>query len=87
MKRYRDENGKLLMSLEEIKKATVEEGRSYYKKGHIYKYKDIEYVLIEVGPLYWFQSFEGYNLFVTDDSIGTHLPEVASDGLELILIE
>lgn len=37
MKRYRDENGKLLMSLEEIKKATVEEGRSYYKKGHIYK--------------------------------------------------
>ena len=31
MKRYRDENGKLLMSLEEIKKATVEEGRSYYK--------------------------------------------------------
>lgn len=87
MKRYRDENGKLLMSLEEIKKATVEERRSYYKKGHIYKYKDIEYVLIEVGPLYWFQSFEGYNLFVTDDSIGTHLPDVASDGLELILIE
>ncbi len=87
MKRYRDENGRLLMNLQEIKEATLEEGRSYYKKGHIYKNKDIEYVLIEVGPLYWFQSFEGYNLFITADSIGTYLPDVASDGLELILIE
>ena len=77
MKRYRDENGRLLMNLQEIKKATLEEGRSYYKKGHIYKNKDIEYVLIEVGPLYWFQSFEGYNLFITADSIGTYLPDVA----------
>lgn len=87
MKRYRDENGKLLMSLQAIKEATAEEGCNCYLKGHIYLYKNIEYVLVEVGELYHFQSFEGYNLFVPADSLGTYLPDVASVGLELTFVE
>ena len=51
MKRYRDENGQLTMTL-----------------AH-------------------FQSFDGKNLFIPSDSLGTFLPDVASDGMELVAVE
>lgn len=43
--------------------------------------------MISAGPLAHFQSFDGFNLFVPSDSLGTHLPDVASDGMELAFVE
>ena len=34
-----------------------------------------------------FQSFDGHNLSIPLDALGTFLPDVASDGNELILVE
>lgn len=87
MKRYRDENGRLTMSLQAVKEATEEEGKNYYLKGHIYLYENIEYVLVETGELYHFQSFDGRNLFIPADCLGTFLPDVAADDLKLTFIE
>lgn len=87
MKKYRDMDGKLTCKLTEICKATEKEGREYYIKGGTYlSTKDgREYVYIEDdGILIHFKSFDGYNLFVPLESCGTFLPDVATDGFELI---
>jgi hypothetical protein len=88
-KRYRNENGQLTMSIEQIKKETAAEAEIYYHVGGIYFYSadSREYVMISAGPLAHFQSFDGFNLFVPSDSLGTHLPDVASDGMELAFVE
>lgn len=93
MKRYRNENGQLTMTLDQIKKETAAEAASYYRPGSIYQSAadGREYVyLLPVpgdGELAHFQSFDGYNLFIPVDSLGTFLPDVASDGIELIFVE
>lgn len=89
MKRYRDENGQLTMILEQLKKETAAEGAAYYHIGGIYfNFADFnEYVMIEAGTLAHFQSFDGKNLFIPSDSLGTFLPDVASDGMELVEVE
>lgn len=93
MKRYRNENGQLTMTLDQIKKETAAEAASYYRPGNIYQNAadGREYVyLLPVpgdGELAHFQSFDGYNLFIPVDSLGTFLPDVASEGMELIFVE
>ncbi len=93
MKRYRNENGQLTMTLDQIKKETAAEAASYYRPGSIYQNAQDgrEYVYLlptpEDGELAHFQSFDGYNLFIPVDSLGTFLPDVASEGMELIFVE
>ena len=80
MKRYRDENGQLTMTLAQLKQETAAEAAAYYHIGGIYfNFADFnEYVMIEAGTLAHFQSFDGKNLFIPSDSLGTFLPDVAS---------
>ena len=93
MKRYRNENGKLTKTIEQIKKETAAEAVIYYRPGSIYQNAedDREYVyLLPVpgdGELAHFQSFDGYNLFIPVDILGTFLPDVAIEGMELIFVE
>lgn len=89
MKRYRDESGRLVESLEEIRKETAPEAAEYYKIGSIYQnaVDGREYVYINNDDcLAYFQSFDGYNLFIPVDSLGTFLPEVADDDRALVLV-
>lgn len=89
MKRYRDENGRLVESLEEIKKQTAPEAAKYYKVGSIYQYADDgrEYVyLANDDCLAHFQSFDGYNLFIPIDALGSFLPDVADDDRVLEIV-
>lgn len=88
MKRYRDENGRLIKGLEEIKKETAADAAEYYKIGSIYQYAvdGREYVYLENDDcLAHFQSFDGYNLFIPVDSLGTFLPDIADDTLVLVI--
>ena len=88
-KRYRDESGQLVESLENIKKETAADAAEYYQIGAIYKYAydDREYVYLENDDcLAYFQSFDGYNLFTPVDSLVTFLPGVADDDRALALV-
>lgn len=90
MKRFRDENGKLTMSLQKIRRETKAEGNEYFQVGGIYLNAEDaeEYVLIEKDDcLVHFQSFGTRNLFIPADSLGTFLPDVASHGMELTRVE
>lgn len=93
MKRYRNENGELTISIEKIKKEASTEAANYYRSGSIYKYNEDnrEYVYCTPEPgdgeLAHFQSFDGYNLFIPVDCLGSFLPDVASEGSELIFVE
>ena len=89
-KRYRDERGQITMSVEQIAKETAVEAARYYQIGGIYlnaengkKYVYISYDKV----LGHFQSFDGFNLFIPVESMGTFLPGVASDGMELTFVE
>lgn len=87
MKRYRDESGKLACTLKEIELATEQEGREYYTYGSTYlnMADGREYVHCgDDGVLIQFRSFGGHTLFVLLESCGTFLPDVASEGMELI---
>ena len=89
MKRFRNADGKLNVTFEELKTATAQEAASYYQIGAIYKNADDnrEYVYLENDDcLAYFQSFDGYNLFIPVDSLGTFLPEVADDDRVLVLV-
>ena len=88
-KRYRNENGQLTVSLDQSKKETAAEAAKYYHVGGIYLNSEDsrEYVMIEAGILAHFQSFDGYNLFIPADSLGTFLPDVATEGAELVETE
>lgn len=93
MKKYRCESGQLTVTLGQIKKETAAEAASYYRPGSIYQNaadgREYVYLLPTPGDgeLAHFQSFDGYNLFIPVDSLGTFLPDVASDGMELIFVE
>lgn len=88
MKRYRDESGRLVESLEEIRRETASEAAEYYKIGSIYQNAadGLEYVYLENDDLAYFQSFDGYNLFIPVDSLGTFLSGVADDDRALALV-
>ena len=92
MKKYRNENGQLTMTLEQLKKETSAEASTYYRPGSIYLSAEDgrEYVYLLPIPgdreLAHFQSFDGYNLFIPVDCLGTFLPDVANEGHELTAI-
>ena len=89
-KLYRDENGQLTVKLEELFKLTEADGLEYYRIGAIYRYHkdDDEYVLTERdGGLMHFQSFGGKHLFIPCYSLGSFLPWIASEDLELEFVE
>lgn len=88
MKRYRNEQGQLTATLDQIKKETLEEAKAYYQFGKIYLFskENREYVYIEADEeLTHFESFDGYHLFIPNENLGTYLPDVASNGMELTL--
>lgn len=88
-KRYRDESGQLVESLENIKKETAADAAEYYQIGAIYKYAydGLEYVYLESDDcLAHFQSFDGYNLFIPIDALGSFLPDVADDDRVLEIV-
>lgn len=93
MKRFRNSNGQLTESIKSVKEKTLSEAMDYYRSGHIYLYKEDnrEYVYCVPesgdGELAHFMSFDGYNLFVPVESLGTFLPDVADEGRELIFVE
>ena len=88
MKRYRNENGILAVSIDVVEKETRKEAEWYYRKGHIYLYESEEYVLTENdNGLCHFHSFSGKHLFVPACNLGTFLPDVADDELALSLVE
>ena len=92
MKRYRDAAGRLTMTIDEIAAATLEEARSYYQDSGRYIYQGIAYTLrrytdkdahrntVEIAQ---FVGVDGYNLFTDPARLGTFLPSVVSDGLEI----
>lgn len=89
MKRFRNADGKLNVTFEELKSATVQEAASYYQIGAIYKnaVDDREYVyLANDDCLAHFQSFDGYNLFIPIDVLGSFLPDVADDDRVLEIV-
>jgi|GEM_PF-908295 len=94
MKRYRDENGKLTISTRELAKLTYDEANTYYKHGakythdgkiyvcHRFKDENANEKLQEVQ----FTSEDGHNLVCDPEKLGTFLPDVASDGMEIVKI-
>lgn len=91
MKRFRNEKNELTMMIKEIARITEQEAQEYYKNGIFLYAKDgHEYVRLHEDDdeiLTHFQSFEGYNLFIPTDMLGTFLPDVASDDLALSFVE
>lgn len=92
MKRYRDAAGRMTMPIDQIAAETLEEARAYYQDGQQYAHQGRVYTLrryidqdahgdaVEIAQ---FASADGYNLFTDPDRLGTFLPGVASDGLEI----
>lgn len=91
MKRFRNEKNELTMVIKEITRITEQEAQEYYKNGIFLYAKDgREYVRLREDDdeiLTHFQSFDGYNLFIPTDMLGTFLPDVASDDLALSSVE
>lgn len=94
-KRYRDEAGRLTMSVDQIAAETLNESKEYYQDGGQYIHKGKVYTLrrymdktadgedVEVAQ---FASKDGYNIFTDPACLGTFLPGVASDGMEITRI-
>ena len=92
MKRFRDEDGRLTMSIDAIAKETADEARKYYRNGGRYIYQGAAYSLRrfidrnahgEIVEVAQFVGVNGKQLFVPPERLGTFLPSVASDGLEI----
>lgn len=90
MKRYRDRNGRLAASIETIAKETAAEAAKYYTIGDSYIYAEGSEVYVYTendGILAHFYAGGYKNLFIPVDRLGTFLPGVASDDLELVKLE
>lgn len=84
MKRYRDAYGRLTMKTAELARLIEQEARDYYRPGGRYIYQGTAYVLEIVGDmLAHFRGINGESLFVPVERLGTFLPDVASEGLEI----
>ncbi len=85
MKRFRDESGKLTMSIDAVAAATMEESHKYYIDGGLYMVEG-RYAIYnaDVGGLGLFESSDGHKLFVDPDRLGTFLPDVADDDLAIV---
>lgn len=95
MKRYRDSAGRLTVRTDALARLTREEGAAYYVEGKRYMGQGREYTLhyeIHTGQggtpytLAHFLSDDGYNLYCDPDKMGTFLPDIASEGLEIVKV-
>lgn len=94
-KRYRDAEGRLTVQVEELARLTREEGAAYYVEGGQYLTKGRVYTLnyekwADPGGVphitAHFLSVDGYSLYCDPDSLGTFLPDIASEGLEIVKV-
>ena len=93
MKRFRDSAGHLTMRVEKVAAATLEEAAAYYKTGEKYIHQGREYICTrwqENGTdcirFDYCGTEEGQflqHLYCDPARMGTFLPGVASDGLEI----
>ena len=95
MKRFRDKNGQLNITTTELAKLTLDEANAYYKHGAKYVHGGKTYVCNrfddrgtngDIQEHVQFTSEDGYNLFCDSDKLGTFLPDIASDGLEIVKV-
>lgn len=94
-KLYRDGNGVLTETLEEIKNLTRNMADSYYIHGREYIIDGMLFTysrtwdkaanseLVEMGRF----NHGDYNIFVDPRSLGTFLPDVASVGQEIVAVD
>jgi len=91
-KRFRDENGQLTINTKEIAELTLDEANAYYINGEQYKHQYKIYTCCrfldkdsngDMQEVIKFASADGYNLFVDPTNLGTWLPDVASEGMEI----
>lgn len=92
MKRFRDKNGQLNMSTDEVATLTLAEANVYYTHGTKYEYEGKTYKCNrfndngEIQAIVKFTSDDGFELNCDSDKLGTFLPDVASDGLEILKV-
>jgi hypothetical protein len=92
MKRFRDENGQLTIRVNEVARLTLDEANAYYINGEQYTHQDKIYTCFrffdkdsngDIQECIKFTSADGYNIFLIPEMLGTWLPDVASEGLEI----
>lgn len=93
MKRFRDENGRLLFPISTVAELTRAEADEYYRDGEWYTHQGKLYQLrrftdmdahgctVEMATL---TSYDGCTLFLCPERLGTFLPDVASAGCEIV---
>lgn len=95
MKRYRDEQGRLTISIDELFQLTAAEARDYFQHGASYAHQGRIYTLKrytdrdargEAVEMALFESADGFRIFTDPDHLGSFLPGVASDGHEFTRI-
>ena len=85
-RRFRDENGKLTDSVEEIAKKTLAEARNYYVADEVYEQKGKLYIFRQNKENSLFEGMDGERIFVVPERLGTYLPDVASEGMSFARI-
>lgn len=95
VKRYRDSEGRLTVQVDDLARLTCEEGAAYYVEGGQYLTKGRVYTLHYEShtsqdgtphTLAHFLSDEGYSLYCDPGNLGTFLPDIASEGLEIVKV-
>lgn len=87
-KRFRTPEGALPCSLSTLKKRTLQEALEYYTQDSRFLHQGREYILTSLDhttdlALFVTPTDEPYKLFVPVSSLGTFLPDVASEGFEI----
>ena len=86
-KRFRNADGKITMRLKQLAAETKEEAANYYKEGALYIHQGIVYKLAVYGTASCLSSREGNrDVVFNTEMLGTFLPDIASDGMEIIAV-
>lgn len=85
-RRFRDENGQLTKSIEEVSKLTQTEALNYYIDGDIYDFGGKPYIFRKSGRDMMFESKTGGLMNFSPDKIGTLLPDVAVGRISFVKI-
>ena len=88
-KRFRTPEGILSCSLSELKERTLQEALEYYIPGYLYVYQGKTYLLDSLGltgkcAVFVNVARDDDRLLVASSGLGTFLPDVASEGMEII---